>query len=403
MPLGMAPRRGHPLGVMESPEQKLRIELARGVAEIAAADWDSCAGPDNPFVSHAFFTCAEASGCAAPETGWSPHHLVLRDGERVAGILPLYLKSHSRGEYVFDQGWAQAFERAGGRYYPKLQSAVPFTPVTGPRFLVAPGFDRAVVENLLARAAIDIAEGNGIATLHITFPTEGEWQRLGAEGFLQRTDRQFHWDNQGYADFEAFLAALASRKRKQIRKERREATEGNGIEIHALTGDALLPEHWAAFERCYLATGAVKWGTPYLNSDFFRRLHETMRDRVLLVMARRQGRWIAGALNLIGTDTLYGRNWGCIEEHPCLHFEVCYYQAIDFAISRGLKRVEAGAQGEHKLARGYVPRETYSLHWIHDPGFRRAVEDYLRREREAVAAEADYLADHAPYRHEEGR
>ncbi|MCF4166613.1 GNAT family N-acetyltransferase [Zavarzinia compransoris] len=382
----------------------LRIEIAQGAHLVPASAWDACAGGDNPFVCHAFFSCLEDSGCASRETGWAPHHLVLRDGAGdVMGIMPLYLKSHSQGEYVFDQGWAQAYERAGGRYYPKLQASVPFTPVTGPRFLVAPGAGRDVVERLLARTAIDLARSNGLSSLHVTFATEGEWRRLADEDFLQRTDRQFHWDNADYADFEAFLTALSSRKRKQIRKERRQALADGAIEIHALTGDALAPEHWHAFERCYLSTGAMKWGRPYLNRDFFLRLHETMRDRVLLVMARRNGRWIAGALNLIGRDTLYGRNWGCIEDHPCLHFEVCYYQAIEFAIARGLKRVEAGAQGEHKLARGYVPRATHSLHWIADPGFRRAVADYLERERAAVEDESDWLSEHAPYRHEEGR
>ncbi len=381
-----------------------KIEVAQGAHLIDAAAWNICAGPDNPSTSNEFFRCVEDSGAASAATGWAPHHLVLRDAAgTVAGIMPLYLKNHSRGEYVFDQGWADAFQRAGGRYYPKLQCAVPFTPVTGPRFLVAPGQDRPAVEATLAATAVQLAKDNGISSLHITFPSEGEWQRLGDQGFLQRTDRQFFWDNDGYACFDDFLGALASRKRKQLRKERIAAVQEGAIEVLALTGDALHPEHWLAFERCYLATGAQKWGTPYLNREFFTRLHETMRDRVLLVMARRGGRWIAGALNLIGTDTLYGRNWGAIEDHPFLHFEVCYYRAIDFAIARGLKRVEAGAQGEHKLARGYVPHPTYSLHWIGDPGFRRAVADYLRREREAVEVESAYLEEHAPYRHEEGR
>ncbi|PWR19772.1 GNAT family N-acetyltransferase [Zavarzinia compransoris] len=388
---------------MDERDDSPRIEIAQGAHLIDGAAWDACAGTANPFVSHAFFLAVEQSGAAARQTGWAPHHLVLRDGAgALRGILPLYLKSHSQGEYVFDQGWANAYERAGGRYYPKLQSSVPFTPVTGPRVLVAPGADRPAVELTLAEAAIGLARDNGLSSLHITFATEGEWQRLGEAGFLRRTDRQFHWDNRDYRHFDDFLAALASRKRKQIRKERQQALAGGTIEVHALTGDALTPEHWLAFERCYLATGSVKWGTPYLNRAFFTRLHETLRDRVLLVMARRDGRWIAGALNLIGDDTLYGRNWGAIEDHPCLHFEVCYYQAIDFAIARGLARVEAGAQGEHKLARGYVPRQTHSLHWINDSGFRRAVADYLEQERAAVAAEADDLSDHAPYRHEEG-
>lgn len=382
----------------------VEIEVVQGASLIEAEAWNTCAGPDNPFVSHEFFCCLEDSGCATAANGWAPHHLVMRRADAaVVGIMPLYLKNHSYGEYVFDHGWAQAYERAGGRYYPKLQASVPFTPVTGPRFLVHPQADRPMVESALLRAAIQIADNNNLSSLHITFPTGEEWRRLGDFGLLQRMDQQFHWDNRGYASFDDFLAALASRKRKQIRRERRDAVQDGAIEILALTGSQLQPEHWDAFNHCYLATAAHKWGSPYLNRAFFTRLHETMADKVLLVLARRAGRFIAGALNLIGTDTLYGRNWGATEDHPFLHFEVCYYAAIDFAIARGLARVEAGAQGEHKLVRGYVPRPTYSLHWIADAGFRRAVADYLKRERAAVEADAALLEEHAPYRHEDGR
>ncbi len=376
------------------------IRLVHGVDAVDPAAWDRCAGPDNPFVSHAFFTCVEASGCATPATGWSPHHLLLERDGTLIGVMPLYLKSHSYGEYVFDHAWADAFERAGGAYYPKLQSAVPFSPVTGPRFLVAPGHDRPAVEQVLAQAAITIAADNKLSSLHVTFTTAGEWQRLG-DRFLQRTDQQFHWNNKGYDSFENFLNDLASRKRKQIRRERRDAL-GNGIELAALTGDQIGEEHWDAFFHAYLASAATKWGRPYLNRAFFRRLHETLRDRVLLVMARRQGRWIAGALNLIGRDTLYGRNWGALEHHPFLHFELCYYQAIDFAISRGLARVEAGAQGEHKLARGYTPQLTYSLHWIADPGLARAVARYLDQERRVIDSNVAFLDDSSPFRNEDG-
>jgi hypothetical protein len=398
-----AAKAGAYLHPMAADGDMVEIEVMKGVGLISAAAWNACAGPDNPFVSHEFFACAEGSGCATAAKGWAPHHLVMRRADgTIIGIMPLYLKSHSYGEYVFDHGWAQAYERAGGRYYPKLQSSVPFTPVTGPRFLVHPQADRPAVESALLRGAIQIAEGNSISSLHITFPEQGEWQRLGELGLLQRVDQQFHWENRGYGSFDDFLGVLTSRKRKQMKRERREALQDGAIEILSLTGAALRPEHWDAFNRCYLATAAHKWGSPYLTRDFFARLHETMADKVLLVLARREGRYIAGALNLIGTDTLYGRNWGATEDHPFLHFEVCYYRAIDFAIERDLAKVEAGAQGEHKLARGYVPSPTYSLHWIADPGFRRAVADYLTRERAAVATEAAILEEHIPYRNEDG-
>ena len=382
------------------------IEAHRAVGEISAADWDACAAPDaadggrplNPFLTHRWLSAFEESGSVGGRSGWQPQPLVARSaGGAPLGVLPLYVKGHSQGEYVFDHAWAHAWERAGGNYYPKLQVAVPFTPATGPRFLAYPGADPAMVQGALMQGATELARRHDIATLHITFCTEGEWQRGAELGLLQRQDQQFHWVNEGYASFDDFLAALASRKRKQLRKERQTALEP-GIEVHHLTGDALQPEHWEAFWRFYMDTGARKWGRPYLTRRFFDIAQERLRDDILLILCRREGRWIAGALNVIGRETLFGRYWGCTEDHPCLHFETCYYQAIDAAIAMGLKRVEAGAQGSHKLARGYLPTPTYSLHWIGDAGFRRAVADYLVREREAVAEEIECLLDRGPFR-----
>jgi predicted N-acyltransferase len=376
------------------------VRVVDSIAAVDRAAWDACAGPDNPFVCHDFLEALESSGCATRRTGWLPQHLVLEAAEGVAGVMPLYLKSHSQGEYVFDHGWAQAWERAGGSYYPKLQSCSPFSPVPGPRLLARPGVQAQAVRRALAEAAIELAQRHGVSSLHVTFPQQDDWEVLGDAGFLQRTGEQFHWRNDGYRDFDQYLEALASRKRKAVRKERREAVAA-GLEIVALSGLDLRDEHWDAFFEFYMDTGGRKWGRPYLNRAFFALLHERMADKVVLVMARRAGRWIAGALNLRGTTTLYGRNWGCIEQHPCLHFEVCYYQAIDYAIRHGLQTVEAGAQGEHKLARGYLLTPTYSAHWIGDPNFRRAVADFLKRERQEVAATIDYYATHSPYRHEQ--
>jgi predicted N-acyltransferase len=311
--------------------------------------------------------------------------------------MPCYLKSHSYGEYVFDHGWADAYERAGGDYYPKLQCSVPFTPVTGRRLLVREGPNRAERESILLQAATTLTERLRASSLHITFPTREEWELAGELGFLQRNDQQFHWRNEGYRSFEDFLSALASRKRKSIRGERKRAIEG-GIEIEWVTGADLTEAHWDAFFAFYMDTGSRKWGSPYLTREFFSLIGETMRDEILLVLAKRNGRAIAGALNFIGADALYGRYWGALEEHACLHFEVCYYQAIDFAIAQKLARVEAGAQGAHKLARGYLPVPTYSVHWIEDPALRRAVADYLKRERAAVARELALLGEESPYR-----
>lgn len=383
------------------PEPEISLEAVPSVARIPAADWDACAnpagGPFNPFISHAFFSALEASGSASAKTGWGPHHLVARIDGTLAGIVPCYLKSHSQGEYVFDHGWADAYERAGGSYYPKLQATVPFTPATGPRLLIHQGADRDTVSAVLAKGLIALCGATKASSVHVTFAREQESACLAEQGFLQRTDQQFHWHNEGYATFEDFLATLASRHRKAIRRERRDAL-ANGITVHQLTGDAITDDAWDAYFEFYMETGSRKWGRPYLNRKFYALVGETMRDHVLLVMAKRDGRWIAGAINFIGSDTLFGRNWGAIEHHPFLHFEVCYYQALDYAIANGLQWVEAGAQGQHKIARGYLPQTTYSAHYIPDPGFRRAVRDYLKHEREHVAETVRELTETGPFR-----
>lgn len=352
-------------------------------------------------MEHSFLLSLEESGAATGRTGWAARHLVVEDENGAAlAAMPAYLKNHSRGEYVFDQGWAEAFERAGGDYYPKLQIAVPFTPVTGPRLLVRPGLSAIAAREALVAAALEVTKREQASSLHITFPVESEWQYLTGLGFLARTDRQFHWINENYKSFDDFLAALSSRKRKMIHRERRMAVEA-GIEIRCLTGADITEDAWDAFFAFYMDTGARKWGTPYLNRTFFSLIGERMKDRVVLVMAKRAGHYIAGALNLLGAHTIYGRYWGAIEHHPFLHFEVCYYQAIDYAIEHGLKVVEAGAQGAHKLARGYRPVATYSAHYIANPSFRRAVSDYLDRERNYVDAEAEELSALMPFRKEE--
>ena len=378
-------------------------KVASRIAEIAAADWDACANPDpaahNPFLSHAFLNALEASGCVGDRrTGWLPHHIALTDAAGgISACMPCYVKLHSAGEYVFDYAWAEAYERAGGTYYPKLQAAVPFTPVPGRRLLVRPGPDEDRRQRLLAAAAVEAARRLGVSSLHLTFLTEHEWQALGAQGFLRRTDQQFHWHNEGYAAFDDFLARLSSRKRKTVRKERAEALS-HGLTIERISGSAITEAHWDAFFAFYQDTGGRKWGRPYLNRRFFSLLGEAMAERCLLIMAKHDDRYVAGALNLIGGDCLYGRYWGAIEHHPCLHFEVCYYRAIEYAIEKGLARVEAGAQGEHKLARGYLPVTTYSAHWIADPGFRKAVARYLESEREHVAATMEAFSELAPFR-----
>ncbi len=377
----------------------LIARTAARLSEIGPEDWGRLAGNDDPFVSYEFLDALEESGSCCAETGWLPQHLVLEDSAgAILGAMPLYLKNHSHGEYVFDHGWADAYERAGGRYYPKLQASVPFTPVTGRRLLVPPGADEDRVRGALVGAAIQVAKKLGVATMHVTFPTESEWLLMGTAGFLRRTGEQFHWRNQGYETFDDFLATLTSRKRKMIRKERARAFAAD-ITIEAFTGGTLRPEHWDAFYRFYIDTGSRKWGRPYLNREFFEIIHQTMADRIALILCSRDGRYIAGALNFIGADTLFGRNWGCIEHHDFLHFEACYYQAIDFAIAHRLEWVEAGAQGPHKIQRGYLPRLTYSAHWIADPNFRTAVADYLDHERDQVDHEIESIErSFTPYR-----
>jgi uncharacterized protein len=406
---------------MDSSE--ITLEAVSSISQVTAEEWDACANqipdpgslegldtlaspgnsctsvkrPYNPFVSHAFFSSLEASGSACARTGWGPRHLLARRDGTIAGIVPCYLKSHSQGEYVFDRGWADAYERAGGRYYPKLQASVPFTPATGPRLLIREGVDKDEIANALANGLIALCQATNASSAHVTFAREAEWKLLAKRGFLQRTDQQFHWHNHGYGHFDDFLATLNSRHRKAIKRERREAL-ADGITIHALNGSGITEEAWDAFFAFYMETGSRKWGRPYLTRAFFSLVGESMAKDVLLIMARRNDRWIAGAINFIGSDTLFGRNWGAVEHHPFLHFEVCYYQAIDFAISRGLKTVEAGAQGEHKIARGYLPQTTYSAHYIADPGLRRAIDEYLRRERAYVAEAARELTEAGPFR-----
>ncbi len=387
---------------MPDGREPSRIRLVERIAEIEAAAWDACAGAENPTVSHAFLAALEASGSVGKDTGWLPRHLVLEDETgHLLGAAPLYLKTHSYGEYVFDHGWADAYERAGGRYYPKLQLAVPFTPVTGPRLLLRPDAARGWRETLIA-GLVEVARRMEVSSLHVTFPREEEWRALGEAGFLLREGEQFHWENRGYGAFEDFLAALSSRKRKAIRKERA-AAQSHGLEIEALTGPMIEPRHWDAFHRFYLATADRKWGYPYLTRAFFEAIGRSLSDRILLIMAFRRGQPVAGAFNLIGRDALYGRNWGAQGDYPFLHFECCYYRAIEFAIARGLARVEAGAQGPHKIQRGYLPKPTYSAHWIGDRAFARAVADYLARERRAVAAERAELAELSPFRKEPDR
>jgi uncharacterized protein len=373
-------------------------KLASSIDAIPAGEWDACAGSANPFVTHAFLKALEASGSVGGRTGWRPAHLVLEDaGGRLIGAVPLYLKSHSWGEYVFDQGWAEAWERAGGRYYPKLQAAVPFTPVPGPRLLARAGEDGGHIRAGLARALIAAAEQIGVSSLHVTFADRDDIEALRAAGFLIRTGMQFHWENQDYSSFDGFLGALSSRKRKAIRKERAAVAEA-GVGLRALTGAEITGKHWDTFFRFYTSTSDRKWGSPYLTRRFFDHLGAAMGEKVVLILAERNGRPIAGALNLKGADTLYGRNWGCSADVPFLHFEACYYQAIDYAIAQGLKRVEAGAQGEHKIQRGYLPVETQSAHWIADAGLRKAVADFLKRERAAMRREIEALMELSPYR-----
>jgi len=371
----------------------LIARVAPGVGTIPAEQWDALAGGGNPFVGHAFLSALEASGSVGPGTGWDPAPIVIEDARGTPlAALPAYLKSHSQGEYVFDHAWADAWHRAGGQYYPKLQVAVPFTPATGPRLLLS---DEAYAAPLL-RAAETLCAQNGLSSAHATFIEPAQRALFERAGWLLRSDIQFHWHNRGYASFEDFLAGLSSRKRKDLRKERARAQEG--VTIRRLSGEEIRPEHWDAFWQFYQDTGARKWGHPYLSRAAFDLFGERLGERIVLVLAFAEGRPIAGALNFVGRDALYGRYWGCTVERPFLHFELCYYQAIDAAIERGLSRVEAGAQGGHKLARGYEPVQTWSAHWLADPGFRAAVADFLDRERAGVAQDSLYLAGRTPFR-----
>ena len=397
-------------------DRDLTLRIASSMAEISAEAWNACANPHlnapsppfslsepsleryNPFLSHAFLSALEISGSATSRTGWSPTHVLIenQDGDLLAAA-PCYLKSHSMGEYVFDHAWADAYERAGGRYYPKLQICVPFTPVQGRRLLVAPGPEADRAQKALIEGLTTVQERTKASSIHVTFSLQSESEDLSGAGFLQRTGKQFHFFNKGYGNFDDFLADLASRKRKNVRKEREQAL-ANGITIEHLTGAQITEAHWDAFYHIYIDTGSRKWGTPYLTREFYSLIGEAMAGDILLIMAKRAGRYIAGAINFIGADALYGRNWGAIEEHPFLHFECCYYQAIDFALAQGLGRVEAGAQGEHKLARGYGPVTTYSAHSLADPRLHKAVADYLRHERAQIEQAIEVYAEHVPFR-----
>jgi uncharacterized protein len=381
---------------------EITARLAGSASAVGEAAWNACANPGalsdpHPFTRYEFFSALEESGSASARTGWRPCHLVIEHGDRVDGLLPLYLKNHSQGEYVFDQGWAEAIERAGGAYYPKLQASVPFTPVTGKRLLIAADAPQDETRNALLAAGTAAVNELHASSLHITFLTEEEWRAAGGMGFLQRNDQQFHWENRGYATFADFLNDLSSSKRKNLRKERAAVREA-GVEFDWLTGSDLTEAVWDQFFTFYMDTGSRKWGRPYLTREFFSRVSASMADQILLVIARMGGRAIGGALNFMGEGVLFGRNWGCTEHVPFLHFEACYYQAIEFAIARGMKKVEAGAQGPHKLLRGYMPVPTYSAHFIAHAGLRRAVADYLEHERAAVAEQIEELAEHAPFR-----
>ena len=380
---------------------EISAKILHSINELPHEDWDACLAryPYNPFLSHKFLHALEVSGSVSAQSGWQPLHAVVEQNDEIIGVVPMYMKNHSQGEYVFDYGWADALQRAGGSYYPKLQVSVPFTPATGPRLMTK--YDNTEHEEFLFGAAMQIAQQLEVSSIHITFMTKEQWQQAGNLGFLQRIDQQFHWHNGGYQNFDEFLAELASKKRKNIKRERRDAltcVDGTPIEIEWLTGSDISEAHWDAFYQFYVDTGSRKWGSPYLNRRFFSEINDVMAEDILLIMAKREGRYIAGAINFIGADTLFGRNWGCIEDHRFLHFEVCYYQAIDFAISRGLKKVEAGAQGAHKVARGYLPEPTYSAHWIAEPRFRDAVANFLDDERKYVQQDLDYVEQHTPFK-----
>lgn len=385
---------------MPDGREATEIKILTTISDIPAADWDSCAGADNPTVSHAFLSALEDSGSVTAHTGWQPQHLAVYDpDDRLAAVAPLYLKNHSYGEYVFDWGWADAYERAGGRYYPKFQSSVPFTPVTGPRLLRRPDADPRLAD-ALAGGMMQLCERTGVSSVHVTFLPEEDWRRFGEHGWLLRTGEQFHWENRDYRKFDGFLDDLSSRKRKNIKKERKKVAE-HGLQIRVLSGDDLTESHWDAFYRFYRDTSDRKWGQAYLERSFFSLISERMADRIALVMAYDGDLPVAGALNLVGRNALYGRNWGCLADYRFLHFELCYYQAIEYAIHHGLNRVEAGAQGPHKLQRGYLPVKTYSAHWIRDPGLRDAIEHFLQSERQHIDDEIEVLSAHSPFRKSE--
>ena len=386
-------------------DNSISIKVVKSISELDREEWNSCAifysadGLDkieDPFISYDFLDALEKSKSVGENTGWLPYHLAAIRKNKLIGAVPLYLKSNSQGEYIFDYNWAHAFERAGGRYYPKLQISVPFTPVTGRRLLVSKNAPIHTA-SLLLQSAIELCEKNKLSSLHTTFCSKQEFELGQKLGMLGRVSQQFHWLNNGYGNFGDFLNALSSRKRKNINKERLKANNFGG-EIEILTGSEIKKDHWNYFWKFYQDTGIKKWGTPYLTRQFFDQIHETMRSKILLILAKKEGNYIAGALNFIGSDTLFGRYWGCIEDYPFLHFEVCYYRAIEFAIAHGLKKVEAGAQGEHKLARGYVPTETFSLHWIAEKGFSKAVEEYLISEKDAVKRDIKILSHFTPFK-----
>ncbi|WP_299305341.1 GNAT family N-acetyltransferase [uncultured Litoreibacter sp.] len=388
-------------------ETEIEITVLGSLAELTPQEWDACAcpedtdgRPEDPFTTYRFLQALETSGSVGQGTGWQPQYLIARAGGQVIATAPLYLKGHSQGEYIFDYNWAHAYENAGGRYYPKLQLSVPFTPATGRRFLTRPGWEETGIA-ALTQGAVQLAANNQLSSIHVTFCTEAEADAGAQMGLMRRASQQFHWHNGGYTTFDDFLASLSARKRKNIRKERKQANAFGG-EILCLTSDQIEPEHWDAFWVFYQDTGARKWGTPYLTRSFFDEMQISMRDDMLLVLAQLDGRYVAGALNFIGRNTLYGRYWGCREDHPALHFELCYYRAIDFAIAHGLSTVEAGAQGSHKLARGYLPVETHSLHWMRDESFRDAVGRFLEAEREAINEEIEVLTEYGPFKKTQG-
>jgi len=375
----------------------LKSRIIESIKDVSEIDRNSCATSEkdglNPFCSHGFLSALEESGCVNAKTGWLPQHIILDEDDKIIGVMPLYLKSHSQGEYVFDHGWANAFEQAGGHYYPKLQSSIPFSPVTGPR-LLSHNYDHKL---MLLDAAINHAQNYHISSIHFTFINEVDFDVMAARQLLHRQDQQFHWLNNDYKNFDDFLANLSSRKRKNIHKERQKALD-NGLEIEWICADQIKEHHWDCYFEFYMNTANRKWGRPYLNRNFFSLLSEKIPNDLLLIMAKREGRYIAGALNLIGNNILYGRYWGATEYHKYLHFELCYYQAIDFAIKHNFSKVEAGAQGEHKIARGYVPCPTNSMHWIENPSFRDAVKKFLDQERKAVGREIEFLSEFTPFK-----